>query len=79
MAGRTLRVLVVDDNDSVRRSICQILRLHADIEIVCEAVDGADALRKIGEHKPDVALLDITMPTMNGLEVAKKKKNRAIK
>lgn len=70
MAGRPLRVLVVDDNESVRRGICQILRSQADIEIVCEAVDGADAVRKMGEHRPDVALLDITMPVMNGLEVA---------
>ena len=70
MAGLTLRVLVVDDNESVRRSICQILRLQADIEVVCEAADGADAIRKIREHEPDVVLLDITMPTMNGLEVA---------
>lgn len=70
MAGRRLRVLVVDDNESVRRSISQILRSQADIEVVSEAVDGADAVRKIGEHQPDVVLLDITMPGMNGLEVA---------
>jgi len=69
-AAHTLRVIVVDDNESVRRSICLILRSQADIEIVCEAIDGADALRKIGKHQPDVVLLDITMPTMNGLEVA---------
>ena len=70
MAGHPLRVLVVDDNESVRRSICQILRSQADIQVVSEAADGADAVRKIKEHRPDVALLDITMPVMNGLEVA---------
>lgn len=70
MAGHTLRVLVVDDNDSVRRSICRILGAEADIEVVCEATDGADALNKIREHQPDVVLLDITMPSLTGLEVA---------
>jgi YesN/AraC family two-component response regulator len=70
MAGRSLRVLVVDDNESVRRSISQILRSHADIEVVGEAVDGVDALSKTKEHEPDIVLLDITMPTMNGLELA---------
>jgi len=70
MARQVLRVIVVDDNESVRRSICQILRSQPDIEVVCEAADGADALHKIEEHQPDVVLLDITMPTMNGLEVA---------
>ncbi len=70
MGERALRVLVVDDSESVRRSICHILRCQADIEVVCEAVDGSDALNKTSEHKPDVVLLDITMPTMNGLEVA---------
>jgi DNA-binding NarL/FixJ family response regulator len=70
MPGRTLRVLVVDDNENVRRTICQILRSQADIEVVCEAADGIDAVRKFREHLPDVVLLDIMMPNMNGLEVA---------
>ena len=70
MAGHRMRVLVVDDNESVRRSICQILNAEADVEVVCEATDGADALIKVREHQPDVVLLDITMPTLNGLEVA---------
>ena len=64
----TLRVLVVDDNESVRRTICQLLQTQVDIEIACEAVNGADAVAKAREHLPDVVLLDVTMPTMNGLE-----------
>jgi DNA-binding NarL/FixJ family response regulator len=65
-----LRVLVVDDNESIRRGICQVLQSQADIEVICEAVDGVDAVAKAREHLPDVVLLDITMPNMNGLEVA---------
>ena len=70
MASIPLRVLIVDDNESIRRSICQILHSEADIEVVCEAADGADAVNKIRQHHPDVVLLDITMPTMNGLEAS---------
>lgn len=70
MAERVLRVLVVDDNESIRRSIRLILRSQGDIEVVCEAIDGADAVLKIREHQPDVVLLDITMPNMDGLAVA---------
>jgi len=70
MPGHALRVLVVDDNESVRRSIGQVLHSQADIKVVCEAVDGSDAVLKIREHLPDVVLLDITMPNMNGLELA---------
>jgi DNA-binding NarL/FixJ family response regulator len=68
MTGRPLRVLVVDDNESVRRTICQLLQSEADIEVACEAVDGEDAILKAREHVPDVVLLDVTMPIMNGLE-----------
>ena len=71
MSGRTVRVLVVDDNESVRRSICQLLKTQPDLEVICEATDGADALRKAREHLPDVVLLDVTMPNMDGLEVAR--------
>ncbi|HEX6823447.1 MAG TPA: response regulator transcription factor [Candidatus Sulfotelmatobacter sp.] len=66
-----LRVLVVDDNESVRRSICQILHSQTDIEVVCQAVDGADALTQARQYHPDLVLLDITMPTMNGLDAAR--------
>lgn len=66
-----LRVLVVDDNESVRRNIRQILQSQADIEVTCQAADGADALTQARQHHPDLVLLDITMPTMNGLDAAR--------
>lgn len=71
MTPPKLRVLVVDDNEIVRRTICQILASHADIEITCVAVDGADAILKAREHQPDVVLLDVSMPMMNGLDAAR--------
>ena len=71
MQALILRVLVVDDSEIVRRGICLILQTQADIKIVCEAADGADAVRKVREHRPDVVLLDITMPVMNGFEAAR--------
>jgi DNA-binding NarL/FixJ family response regulator len=66
-----LRVLVVDDNESVRRNICQILHSQADIQVICQAVDGAEAIQQARQHHPDLVLLDITMPTMNGLDAAR--------
>ena len=65
MQALILRVLVVDDSEVVRRGIGQILQSESDIEIICEAADGADAVRKAREHRPDVVLLDITMAVMN--------------
>lgn len=75
MQAPILRVLVVDDSEIVRRAICQILQSQADIEIICEAADGADAVRKVRDHRPDVVLLDITMPVMNGFESARRIKH----
>jgi DNA-binding NarL/FixJ family response regulator len=71
MNAGPLRVLLVDDNESVRRSIRQILDSQTDIQVVCEAVDGHDAVQKAREHLPDVVLLDITMPKTSGLEAAR--------
>lgn len=62
-------ILIVDDHDIIREGIKTILRKHDEYEIVGEASDGEDALLKAAELKPDVVLLDITMPKRTGLEI----------
>lgn len=71
MNGRPLRLLVADDNENVRRTLRKLLSSEADFEVVCEAINGAEAVSKATEYRPDVVLLDITMPTMDGLEAAR--------
>lgn len=62
------RVVVVDDQESYRRMLQLVLDLEADIELVGEAVDGVTAIEAAREHQPDVLLLDIAMPVLDGLE-----------
>ena len=66
-----LRVLVVDDSEIVRRAICKILHTCSDIEIVCEASNGRDAIRFAKKHQPDLILMDISMPVVSGFEATR--------
>ena len=65
-----MRILLADDHTLVRGGIRALLESVPGVEIVAESGDGRQALELIGKHRPDVALLDITMPGLNGLEVA---------
>ncbi|MFI5801811.1 response regulator [Streptomyces sp. NPDC051561] len=67
----TIRVLLADDQEAVRRGMRRILEAQADIEVVGEAVDGVDALAAARRLRPDVALVDVRMPRMDGLEVTR--------
>jgi DNA-binding NarL/FixJ family response regulator len=67
-----LRILVVDDHDLVRRGVKTILLAHEDWEVCGEANTGQDAIMKAQELKPDIVVLDIGMPDLNGLEVARR-------
>ncbi|NIM92256.1 MAG: response regulator [Anaerolineales bacterium] len=67
-----IRVLIVDDHVFVRRGIQALLATENDIEVVGEAEDGQEALEKIEELKPDVILLDLLMPKLDGIEVAQR-------
>jgi DNA-binding NarL/FixJ family response regulator len=62
-----LRVLLVDDQALVRRGLRLILESELDIEVVAEAGDGAGALEEAARHRPDVVLMDIQMPGMDGI------------
>ncbi len=62
------RVLVVDDSELIRRQIRGTLELDEDIEICAEAENGIEAVRKARQCRPDLVLMDVYMPLMNGLE-----------
>lgn len=62
-------ILVADDHDIIRAGIKNILRGQSDYEVVAEAADGEEVLTKVKEFKPDILLLDISMPKINGLDV----------
>lgn len=65
-----VRILVVDDHDVVRQGVRLILRKRPEWEVCGEAENGSEALEKARKLKPDVVILDITMPGKDGLEVA---------
>ncbi|MFJ9807146.1 response regulator [Streptomyces sp. NPDC101158] len=67
----TLRVVVADDQELVRSGFALILDVQEDIEVVAEAGDGAEAVAAVRRHRPDVALLDIRMPRMDGIEACR--------
>ncbi|MEU4213427.1 response regulator transcription factor [Streptomyces sp. NPDC026206] len=67
----TISVVVADDQELVRGGFAMILGAQPDIEVVAEAGDGAEAVEAVRRHAPDVVLLDIRMPRMDGIEAAR--------
>jgi DNA-binding NarL/FixJ family response regulator len=62
-----IRVLLVDDEQLVRSGLRMILQASGEVEVVAEAADGAEAVEQVRLHRPDVVLMDIRMPTMDGM------------
>jgi DNA-binding NarL/FixJ family response regulator len=64
-----INVLLADDHSIVRAGLCRIVEESGDIQVVAEASDGRQAIQQIRKHLPDVAVIDISMPDVDGLEV----------
>jgi DNA-binding NarL/FixJ family response regulator len=66
-----LRILIADDHDIVRCGLRRLIEAQAGWEVVAEAGDGKDAINKAGETNPDIAVLDYSMPLINGIEATR--------
>jgi DNA-binding NarL/FixJ family response regulator len=70
--NQPIRVVLADDHAVVRKGIREFLEEKGDILVVAEAVDGTEAIALVAEHRPDVAVLDIQMPGMTGIEATRR-------
>src|SRR3954471_10237251 len=66
-----ISVLLADDHAIVREGLRSLLTFESDLEIVAEAENGRDAVRLAREHRPSVAVIDIAMPLLNGIEASR--------
>lgn len=66
-----IRILLADDHNVLRQGIAQMLELQPDMTVVAQAQNGREALQRIAEFSPDVALLDINMPELNGVDATR--------
>jgi DNA-binding NarL/FixJ family response regulator len=66
-----IKVLVADDHPAFREGLCRLLKDETDLEVVAMPEDGEEAVESAKKLQPDVAIIDISMPKLNGIEAAK--------
>lgn len=76
--NKPLRVVIVDDHPLIRAGICGVLQNTSDIHVAAEGETGEDALRLVDEHHPDVLVLDVNLPILNGVEVTRRLRKQNI-
>ncbi|MCJ7769847.1 MAG: response regulator transcription factor [Dehalococcoidales bacterium] len=69
---RKIRIMIADDHAVMREGTRQILEQETDLEVVAEAADGEEAVKLAGKNKPDVAIIDIAMPKVDGIEATQR-------
>lgn len=74
-----VKVMIADDHSMIREGLKQLLELEGDFKVIAEACDGVECLEKLTTVKPDILLLDINMPNINGLQVLQKMKEQKMK
>jgi DNA-binding NarL/FixJ family response regulator len=67
---RSIRIVLVDDHEIARRALRSVLNSNPKLEIVGEAAEGKEAIKKVGDLRPDIVLLDISLPDISGIEAA---------
>ena len=74
MSDNTIRIMIADDYEIIRHGIKRVLEFEDNIRVVAEAVDGRNVIEQVDVLKPDILLLDMSMPGYSGLEILKQLK-----
>ncbi len=70
--GRDIRIIIADDQVMLREALCELLEQEDDFRVVAEAANGLTAIEKVNELRPDILLLDLTMPHLSGIEALRR-------
>jgi DNA-binding NarL/FixJ family response regulator len=70
-----VEILVVEDSEPFRRAVTSMIQEHPEFRVICEVSDGLQAVQRAQELQPDIILLDIGLPTINGIEAAQRIRN----